>query len=103
MKMIKILVVLALVVGAVVFFMQPKHRAQVEKVADDAAADAHAVGRDATNVAGDVKDGMKKVEDVATNIAAKTKQVATNVLDKAADFTTNVVDQAKHVLEGGPH
>lgn len=103
MKTIKILVVLALVVGAVVYFMQPKNKAAVEKVSADVATDARAASKVATNVAGDIKEGMKKVEDVATNVAAKTKQMATNVINKAADLTTNVVDQAKQVFEGGSH
>jgi uncharacterized protein HemX len=107
MKIIKLLVVAALVAAAVIYFMQPKNKAKVEKAADEtktaAESTASAMSKVATNVVGDLKEGVAKAGDVATNVAAKTKRVTTNVISHAADITTNVVDHAKQMFEGATH
>lgn len=118
MRLIKILVVLALVAGAVFFIVQHKNKADADRIAAEAkaaaestkttvsdavAAGTQAVNKVVTNVASDFKEGMQKAEDMATNIAGKTKQVTTNVISKAADITTNIVDQAKQTFQGLAH
>lgn len=72
-------------------------------MADVVAASTAAADDFATNVATVTKEGMRKANELATNVAAKAKTMTTNVVSTVAKATTNVVDQAKQQFKGITH
>lgn len=74
-----------------------------DAMADVVAASTAAADDFATNVATVTKEGMRKANELATNVAAKAKTMTTNVVSTVAKATTNVVDQAKQQFKGITH
>jgi hypothetical protein len=97
-KIILIVIFLALGIALGIYLQkQPKAQkieTQMQTDAEQAGADAKAGVQTVDAVAADVKEGMQKAGDVATNVVRQVKVDA----QKVVEFTTNAAGEIKQKL-----